>query len=110
LAIRASLLSSLHPRFIRLASPYNIKQGKTKPMRTVLSIAALAMLSACFSSREVQVEMKSAELIRIDTIYRFDRQEQLLTWKSPDNMYFTSYVAMGPRFIVGSRVTVFVQK
>ena len=79
-------------------------------MRTFLSIAVLAMLCGCYSSREVQVQMKSAELIRIDTITRFDRKEQVLTWKSPDNMYFTSYVAMGPRFILGSRVTVFVQK
>jgi len=79
-------------------------------MKTVLAIAALAMLCGCYSRRELQVEMKSAQLIRIDTIYRYDRQEQLLTWKSVDNMYFTSYVAMGPRFILGSRVTVFVPK
>jgi len=79
-------------------------------MRTILAAVALALLCGCYSYKDMQVEMKSAELIKIDTIYRYDRQEQVLTWKSLDNVYYTSYAAMGPRFIVGSRVTVFVQR
>jgi drug/metabolite transporter superfamily protein YnfA len=76
----------------------------------MLSVAALAMLCGCYSYKENQVQMKSAELIRIDTISRYDRQEQVLTWKSQDNMFYTSYAALGPVFIVGSKVTVFVQR
>jgi hypothetical protein len=79
-------------------------------MRTLLSVAAFALFCGCYSYREMQVEMKSAELIKIDTIYRYNRQEQVLTWKSPDNMYFTSYAALGSTFVLGSRVTVFVQR
>lgn len=79
-------------------------------MRTVLAIAAVAMLCGCYSFRETQVEMKSAELVRIDTVSRYDRQEQVLTWKSQDNLYYTSYAALGPVFIVGSKVTVFVPR
>jgi hypothetical protein len=76
----------------------------------MLTIGIAAMLCGCYSFKENQVEMKSAELVRIDTISRYDRQQQVLTWKSQDNVYFTSYAALGPVFVVGARVTVFVQK
>ena len=79
-------------------------------MKAILSVAAIAMLCGCYSFKEMQVEMQSAELVRIDTIYRHDRKEQVLTWKSMDHQYYTSYAALGPVFTVGSRVTVFVRK
>jgi hypothetical protein len=54
--------------------------------------------------------MMNAELVRIDTVYRYERPEQVLTWKGADNSHFISYAALGQDFIVGSRVTVFVRK
>ena len=79
-------------------------------MRTLIAGAAIALFCGCYSYKDMQVELKSAELIRIDTVYRYDKQEQVLTWKSLDNVFYTSYAAMGPQFILGSRVTVFVQR
>jgi hypothetical protein len=81
-------------------------------MKTILSIAAVTMFCSCYSYKEtqIQMQMKSMELVKIDTISRYDRKEQLLTWKSQDNMVFTSYAALGPVFVVGSKATVFVQR
>lgn len=80
-------------------------------MKTVLSAAAaIFILTGCYSFKEVQMEMLKAELVRIDTVYRYERQEQVLTWKSEKNTRFVSYAALGPVFTVGSKVTVFVRK
>lgn len=79
-------------------------------MKTILAIAAIAFCCGCYSFKEVQVEMMNAELVRIDTVYRFERKEQVLTWKGSDNSHFVSYAALGQDYIVGSRVTVFVRK
>ena len=79
-------------------------------MKTIIAIAAIVLFCGCYSYKEIQVQMMNAELIRIDTVYRYERHEQVLTWKGADNSHFVSYAALGQDFIVGSRVTVFVRK
>lgn len=80
-------------------------------MKTVLSVAlATTLFCGCYSFKEVEVQMMHAELVKIDTIYRYDRREQVLTWRSPDNTQYVSYAALGPVFTLGSKVAVFVRK
>jgi hypothetical protein len=79
-------------------------------MKTILCIAAFVYFSSCVSYKEVQVEMVAAELVRIDTITRFERTEQVLTWRSPDKTEYVSYAALGPVYTIGSKVTVFVRR
>lgn len=79
-------------------------------MKTILAVAAIVLLCGCYSFKEIQMEMMDAELVRIDTVYRYERAEQVLTWRSEDRTQFISYAAMGQPFVVGSRVTVFMRK
>ncbi|HYF30699.1 MAG TPA: hypothetical protein VD993_06245 [Chitinophagaceae bacterium] len=79
-------------------------------MKTILAVAAIVLFCGCYSFKEMQVQMVNAELIRIDTVYRYERQEQVLTWRGADRTHFVSYAGMGQEFIVGSRVTVFVRR
>lgn len=79
-------------------------------MKTLLAVAAIVLFCGCYSYKELQVQMVNAELVRIDTVYRYERQEQVLTWRGADRTHFVSYADMGQEFIVGSRVTVFVKK
>ncbi|MDB5230496.1 MAG: hypothetical protein JWN76_1301 [Chitinophagaceae bacterium] len=76
----------------------------------------LLMLSAigfagCFSGKQVQADMVSAQLVRIDTIYRYpDKREKLLTWRSAYNVEYTSYVPMSSIFFIGTRMPMLVTK
>jgi hypothetical protein len=76
----------------------------------------LLMLSAigfagCFSGKGIQADMVSAQLVRIDTIYRYpDRSEKLLTWRSPDNIEYTSYVPLSTVLQIGTRMPMLVTK
>lgn len=79
-------------------------------MKTNATIAAVVLLGACGSVRETQVQMVNAELVKIDTIYRYEKHQQVLTWKTDRNIEYVSYAAIGPVFTVGSRVTVFVTR
>lgn len=79
-------------------------------MKTVLSVfLAAIVLCSCYSNK-AQVQMTHAELVKIDTIYRYDHRQQVLTWRSEDKTEYKSYAALGPVFTLGSRVAVFVQK
>jgi hypothetical protein len=79
-------------------------------MKTILAIAAVILMYGCYSFKESQVQMVNAELVKIDTIYRYEKHQQVLTWKTDRNIEYVSYAAMGPVFTVGSRVTVFVTR
>ena len=79
-------------------------------MKAIFAVAAIVFFCGCYSYKEVQVELMNAELIRIDTVYRYERQEQVLTWKGSDNSHFVSYAALGQDFALGARVTVFVRR
>jgi hypothetical protein len=79
-------------------------------MKTIVAVAAVILLCGCYSFKESQVQMVNAELVKIDTIYRHEKHQQVLTWKTERNTEYISYAALGPVFTVGSRVTVFVTR
>jgi hypothetical protein len=75
-------------------------------MKTMILLLAIIALAGCYSRKEIQVEMVSAQLIRIDTIYRYAgvQTKQQLTWRDPQNLEFISYAPLETNFIVGTRM------
>ena len=67
--------------------------------------------AGCFSGKGIQADMVSAQLVRIDTVFRYpDKREQLLTWRSAYNIEYTSYVPMSTIFQLGTRMPILVTK
>lgn len=76
-------------------------------MKTIVGLLTLVLLGSCYSKKEIQVEMVSAELIRIDTVYRNAHfQQQQLTWRDEFNLEYVSFATLGRQFQVGTRMTV----
>jgi hypothetical protein len=77
-------------------------------MKTILVLLALVGLTGCFSRRELQVEMVSAQLVRIDTIHRYYPNEfkQQLTWRDEENVEYVSYAPMQAVYMVGTKMAV----
>jgi hypothetical protein len=83
-------------------------------MKTITPILAILVglcgLCGCYSRKEIQVEMVSAELIKIDTIYRFAGDDQLpkqqLTWRDDQNTEYVSFVPMKTSYLLGTRMAV----
>ena len=77
-------------------------------MKTFLGLIAIAAIcSSCFTHRDLQVDLISAELVKIDTIVRHTQQEQQLTWRDDSRMEYVSYADMNRSFRIGTRMTVF---
>ena len=77
-------------------------------MKTFLALLSTAAIcSSCYTPRDLQVDLISTELVRIDTIVRHTAQEQQLTWRDDSKMEYVSYAALERKFIVGTRMTVF---
>jgi len=84
-------------------------------MKKLLVIAAIAVsgvLTGCYSSREgIYANLQDAELVKIDTVERYVNQyQQLLTWKTSDNMEYVSYVPMGRKYVIGTRMSVLIRQ
>jgi hypothetical protein len=80
-------------------------------MKTVISVAAIALaLFSCAPRNEIQVEFVNAELVRIDTVYRISGHEQVLTWRTPNNVQYISYASMEDVYLVGTRFPVMVKR
>jgi hypothetical protein len=77
-------------------------------MKKFLVIALAAVFTGCYSAREgVFANMQDAELVKIDTVERYANDyQQLLTWRTADNMEYVSYVPMGRKYVVGTRMAV----
>jgi len=54
--------------------------------------------------------MVSAELVKIDTAFRYSRPEQLLTWRDVNDVNYVTYAPMNNIFFVGSKMIVLVKK
>lgn len=80
-------------------------------MKAVLSLMGLGILFACGTSREIEVDFVNAELVKIDTVYRYpNNYQQVLTWKSENNIQYVSYASLNNAYAVGSRMLVMVKK
>ena len=77
-------------------------------MKTILVLLAVIGLAGCFSRKELQVEMVSAQLVRIDTIHRYYPNEyrQQLTWRDDENVEYVSYAPMQAVYSVGTKMSV----
>jgi hypothetical protein len=80
-------------------------------MKKLLVIALAAVFTGCYSAREgVYANMQDAELVKIDTVERYANDyQQLLTWRTADNLEYVSYVPMGRKYVIGTRMAVLVR-
>lgn len=80
-------------------------------MKTVISTAIIAIaLASCATQRDIQVEFVNAELVKIDTVFRLNGHEQVLTWRTTDNVQYISYAPIDDVFLVGTRFPVMVKR
>jgi hypothetical protein len=74
-------------------------------MKTILAGIAMVLLCGCFYPRDLQAEVVSAQLVKIDTINRYSNgQQQMLTWKDDYDIRYVSYASLNETFIVGTRM------
>ncbi len=82
-----------------------------KKFLAIAAIATSAVLTGCYSTREgVYANLEDAELVKIDTVERYvSKYEQLLTWKTSDNMEYVSYVPLNRKYVIGTRTSVLIR-
>jgi len=79
-------------------------------MKAILAVGAIAALYSCSPSRELQVKMVSAELVKIDTAFRYNNPKQMLTWRDDNNVDYIIYAPMKNVFLLGSKMMVLVKR
>ena len=83
-------------------------------MKTILVIAtflATVVVSNCSGPRELQAEMVSAELIRIDTAFRYaSNPQQMLTWTDDNHVQNITFAPLNNSFLLGSKMIVLVKR
>jgi hypothetical protein len=87
-------------------------------MKTILVIATIMMmffivniLNSCTGSQELQAEMVSAQLIKIDTAFRYESNpQQMLTWRDENNIEYITYAPLANSFSLGSKMVVLVKR
>lgn len=78
---------------------------------STLGLILAALLSSCGQEKEIQMNMTSVQLVRIDTIRRYpDIAEQQLTWRSENNIHFITYEPLRNYDVLGSRMSVMIRK
>lgn len=75
-------------------------------MKTILAALGIAALSGCGSQKEIQVEMVSAKLVKIDTIYRQPHDQKLFVWRDKNNIEYISFMPMDYSYPIGSSMIV----
>jgi hypothetical protein len=80
-------------------------------MKKLFVIAFAAALTSCYSTREgIQADLVDAELVRVDTVERYSNNyQQLLTWRTSDHTEYVSYVPLGRKYLIGTRMTVLMR-
>ena len=74
-----------------------------------LAVVAFTM-SSCYVHRDIQADILGAELVRIDTVYRYTGNEQMLVWKCSNDVHYVSYEPLSRSYQVGSRIVVLVRR
>ena len=71
----------------------------------------MAAILGCGSEKEVQMNMSDVELVKIDTIQRYPiSNENLLTWRSTDNVDYVTYVPLETYYTIGYKMKVMMRR
>lgn len=90
-------------------SPKNtLAMKKTFPFLLAAFIAAFAI--GCTGQKEIQMDFADVQLIRIDTIQRYDAREKLLTWRSDDQVEYVTFVPIEMHYPLGTRMKAMVKR
>lgn len=80
-------------------------------MKLLLFVIVSTWLFSCEAEKEIQVEALYVELVKVDTIQRhMNIPEQMLTWKTEDDIRFVSYASINSQYLVGSKMQVMMRK
>jgi len=80
-------------------------------MKTILLVAIVIAVFSCSAPRELQAEMVNAQLVKIDTVFRYaDAPKQLLTWRDNNRVNYVTYAPLNNPFLVGERMVVLVKR
>lgn len=80
-------------------------------MKTFLISAALVALYSCAARKEVQVQMVNARLVKIDTVFRFDKNPQKqLTWRDDFDIDYVTYASLATSYSVGTKMMVLIRR
>jgi hypothetical protein len=91
--------------------PQGSKPLKLKSMKTILTVAIVIALLSCSAPREFQAEMVKAELVKIDTVFRYaDPPKQLLTWRDDNLVDYVTYAPLNNYFTIGAKMIVLVKR
>ena len=74
-------------------------------MKTILAVLLIA-ITGCYTSKEIEVEMVQAELVKIDTVTRHPDTQKMLTWRDQDDIDYISYASMHENYSLGLRMLV----
>ena len=74
----------------------------------IVLLLAVVVLASCYSPREIQVDIVSAQLVHIDTVFHYvnEKSQQVLTWRDNENIEYISYVPLQASYTVGTRMAV----
>ena len=82
-----------------------------KQLPIMLLFAILSVLTVrCSMGKEMEVQFGQAQLIKIDTLYRYPDRIKQLTWKDENNIQYTSIANMQEVYKVGLRMRVLRQR
>ena len=75
---------------------------------TLVAVALLALIGCTNSFREIQqADMVKAQVVKIDTIWRYPERVKQLTWKDTDEIKYITYVSIyNELYAIGSSMYV----
>lgn len=77
----------------------------------LLLIISSGFLFACRQEKEIQMSFMDVQLVKIDTVQRYqDNPQQLLTWRSEDKVDYVTYEPISAYYPIGARMKVMVKR
>lgn len=80
-------------------------------MKFALPAILSIIICSCVAQRDIQVDTVLVELVEIDTVQRhMNTAEQMLTWKTQDDIRYVSYASLNSHYLIGTRMQVMMRK
>jgi hypothetical protein len=83
---------------------------KAITMKALALLGIGVYLTGCYVQRDVQAALVDVELVKVDTVERYySNPQQLLTWRTSDNIDYVSFVPMGRKYAIGTRTSMLIR-
>ena len=79
-------------------------------MKQIFTLLLAVVIFGCAEQKDIQMDLTEVQLVKIETVQRYNSKEKALTWLDDNHISYVTYVPEEIYYPLGTRMKVMVRR